>query len=72
MTKSSIPGKPFAKVANVKEGDRLVSDAGFTCIKQGTELVIQADKRLFVDCVKGRHYLEGQIEDGEYVGLYPA
>lgn len=66
----------FAKIKDVKAGDVLIADGGFTCIKKGASLLVYVDasnRDLYVSCEEGRHYLNGQAsKDGlEYVGLYP-
>ena len=62
------------KLTDIKTGDTLIADTGFTCIKGGTILTVQTDKdgTLFVPCSEGQHGLEGQTNDkGELVGLAP-
>ncbi len=66
----------FAKVSEVKAGDLLVTDNGFTCIKAGKQVKVeQAEDGLYFKCAHGRHYLSGQIDDLEgmseehYIGL---
>jgi hypothetical protein len=55
----------------VKPGDRLVADGGFTCISDGEVLVVETDDLgLFVPCRAGRHYLDGQEDvDGRLIGF---
>ena len=58
------------KLSEVKPGDVLIADGGFTCIKQGARLVVADD--LSVSCSHGKHFLDGQIDfdDGDtLVGL---
>lgn len=64
--------KQFAHIDDVCEGTHLVADGGFTCIEQGAELTVLADEDglLYVPCRDGMHYLEGQLDDNRYVGLY--
>ena len=60
----------FAKVSEVKEGDSLIADNGFTCIHG--EAVVQVFKDrdgLFVVCDEGKHYLDGQIKEDYYLGF---
>jgi hypothetical protein len=61
----------FMKRDQAKPGVSVVADDGFTCIKGGTVLVIEQDEEgeLFVPCAQGRHYLDGQLNDDEFVGL---
>ena len=68
--------KPFAKVSEVKEGTVLITDGGFTCLKEGEKVIVEKDNRgLFVKCCKKEgdygapkdnsrtqhHYLDGQL-----------
>lgn len=63
----------WATEAETKVGDRLVADGGFTCLGDG-EIVTVFDHNgaLCVSCSEGRHILEGQLENGRYVGLTKA
>ena len=67
-----LNGRPYAKLSETKLGDVLIADSGFTCILNGAECqVMQDDDGLYVPCQEGRHYLDGQTDDGEIlVGLY--
>lgn len=70
-------GRAYAKVSDVKEGDRLEVDGDFTCMKNGSVYTVCKDESgLFVLCKAGGHYLDGQIEgvgvEAFYMGLYPA
>lgn len=61
----------WATEANVREGDFLRADGGFTCIDEGAVLQVKRGKEgLFVSCSAGEHYIEGQLDDGcEYIGF---
>lgn len=77
---------PFPKLADLKAGDKLKADAGFTCLCDGEVTTVESDEGgLFVRCSAGegdygqpatalrdqRHYLDGQEgDDGECVGMY--
>ena len=61
----------FAKVSEIKAGDKVRLDAGFTCHEAGV-VTIKADDGLYFECDEGHHYLSGQIEDDHYVGIYKA
>ena len=65
-------GRLYAKATDVKVGDKLVSDDGFTCMDDGSAHEDRYSDGLYVSCEDGEHYLCGQIERGYYVGLYPA
>ena len=58
------------KLSEVKPGDVLIADGGFTCIELGATLVVGDD--LSVPCAHGKHFLDGQVDfdDGDtLVGL---
>jgi hypothetical protein len=73
MAKNMETGLEWAKVADVKVGDILVTDGGFICIRKGRRCrVHEDDGGLYIRCSAGHHYLDGQIdfEQGvDYVGL---
>lgn len=53
------------RLEDVKEGDVLVADGGFTCLKEGERCEVRKDEvGLYVLCQGGKHYLEGQTDDG--------
>lgn len=55
----------------VKRGDILITDGGFTCIRESTmRRVEQSDGRLYIKCDDGKHFLDGQCDDeGNLIGL---
>jgi len=61
------------KLSDVKQGDVLIADGGFTCLKEGQRCAVQSDSNgLFIPCNEGKHYLDGQVSfdnKGELVGL---
>lgn len=47
----------------VHEGSLLFPDAGFTCMGANEPKVVRANgEKLFVECSRGKHYLDGQYE----------
>ena len=60
-------------VKQVKAGDILVADGGFTCLRYGEECEVKMDRGrgLYVDCAMDKHYLDGQLSDDltEFVGF---
>lgn len=48
------------RMAEIKDGDTVVLDAGFTCVKAGPITVRKDDRGLYFNCSHGRHYLDGQ------------
>lgn len=60
------------KLSDVKVGDTLIADAGFTCMKPGPKTVAADADGLFVLCDEGRHGLDGQLAldgSGRLVGF---
>lgn len=58
------------KLNDLKAGDTIIADGGFTCMKAGEKIVEADDAGLYVKCRSGHHYLDGQeAEDGELIGL---
>lgn len=65
----------YAKENEIKAGDTVIADDGFTCIKDNARLKVNKDKKseLYVKCGCGRHYLAGQLDDGDtYIGFTKA
>ena len=52
-----------AKLKELKAGDVVYTDAGFTCLDAGKHHVHEDEDGLYIKCDEGRHYLEGQIND---------
>ena len=77
-----IEPREFAKASDVKEGDFLIADSGFDCIKPDAKLEVKANSsnELFVACNEGMHCLDGQLGGPfggfhtrtHYVGFYKA
>lgn len=66
-------GNQWAKLSQLKAGDWIKADDGFTCIKHGAILQVRCDSDgdLFVPCRSGGHSLSGQADDGEHIiGFY--
>lgn len=60
------------KLRDLKAGDSVFADGGFTCLRGGFHFVEADGDGLFIQCDDGKHYLVGQEnENGELVGLYP-
>lgn len=62
---------PWATIAQVGIGTRLVAGDGFTCLAEDTVVTVAEDEfGLFVPCDEGRHRLDGQLDDGDaYIGF---
>jgi hypothetical protein len=69
------PRRDFALIDEVKPGDFLVTDGGFTCLAAGSLRRVEADAEghLFIRCAEGEHGLEGQVDNEErcLIGLFP-
>ena len=66
-------GPRWANLKNVKPGDRLFTDGGFTCMEAGELKVVRRDEggQLYVACRDGKHLLDGQNDgDGKLIGVY--
>ena len=65
-------GREYAKLTHLKNGDFIELDSGFTCHPPGIVLVRIEAGRLYFDCDKHKHYLDGQLaDDGDsLVGIY--
>lgn len=66
--------RPYARLDDLKRGDRVIVDDGFTCMTAWSEKIVDEDNAgLFVDCEDGGHGLDGQDDgDGFLVGIYLA
>jgi hypothetical protein len=60
----------------IKVGDTLIADGGFTCLADGCRCLVRLDQArsapndgLYVECAEGRHFLDGQWEDGVIIGF---
>lgn len=67
-------GRSYAKLSELKVGDTIELDGGFTCRQAGRATVkARPDGALYFDCTDGGHALHGQADDGEnLVGIYRA
>lgn len=66
----------WSKLEDLKPGDKLKADGGFTCLKEGDirEVKLHECGSLYVDCADGgKHFLEGQLDyktdSGEVIGF---
>lgn len=58
------------KLCDIKEGDVIKLDAGFTCVDAGKAKVKKDDDGLYFACRNIKHYLDGQEDDeGNLVGI---
>ena len=59
-------------MSEIKPGDKLIADAGFTCLSEDEVVEVKADAKgeLYIPCEEGEHYLDGQATgDGICVGF---
>lgn len=59
------------KLSNINEGDTVLVDSGFTCMKSGPKLVLKNETGdLYIACEDGHHLIDGQIgTDGNLIGI---
>jgi hypothetical protein len=65
-------GRPYAKLSELREGQTVELDGGFTCTTAITVL-LRKDERgvLGFTCDEGFHRIDGQADDGEHcIGVY--
>lgn len=61
------------KLTDIKAGDIIMADAGFTCLNSGHHVVEESRLGLYIRCDHGEHYLAGQEDEGgELVGISAA
>ena len=64
-------GRPWAKLSELKPGDTIELDAGFSCAHLGPREIVKDARGFYFICAQGSHYLDGQADDGEHcVGVY--
>lgn len=61
----------MTRLSELKRGDVLIADGGFSCLREGEPVAVQEDPSgLFVACKDGQHFLSGQTDDGDtLIGL---
>lgn len=60
------------KLSDLKAGDIVQTDDGFTCLPEGQHRVEADDEgELYIHCSDGKHFLSGQEDEetGELIGL---
>ena len=77
MSTHSLDGREWARLSQLKPGDTVIADGGFTCIPDGARLQVceHAEGGLCVPCAEGGHHLDGQLfakDNDHLVGLWPA
>lgn len=75
MSTHSTDGQEWARLSQLKPGDKVRTDGGFTCGMNNKTLEVKQDGsgNLYVDCDEGQHNLDGQADDGDHlVGMWPA
>lgn len=77
MTTHNTAGVEYAKITDLRAGDKVNVDDGFICRKGGWATVRRAKNRrgpaaLYIPCRHGGHYLDGQCDDGDHcIGITP-
>jgi hypothetical protein len=63
--------RTFAKLSELKAGDTIELDGGFSCHPAGKVLVESCYGYLYFRCSRNKHFLSGQLdESGNLVGIY--
>lgn len=63
----------YLKEGEIKAGDTVRLDGGFTCVEAGLTIVQEDSGGLWFPCSSGRHYIDGQLKKtGEYMGISAA
>lgn len=58
------------KLTDIKAGDAVITDDGFTCMPSKRTKVREDDIGLYVPCRSGKHYLDGQLDGrGHLIGI---
>lgn len=67
-------GNPYLKLSDARPGMTVWLDGGFTCHASGrARLHGKYGPGAWYTCDAGRHYIDGQCDDGGYcIGIYPA
>lgn len=55
----------MVKLTDIKPGDFVTVDGGFTCMTEGKEYEVfeDADGDLFIECTKDGHWLDSQEDE---------
>jgi hypothetical protein len=67
-----LAGRPWAKLSELHDLSLIELDTGFDCAS-GKKCVYEdpESKRLYFPCKHGRHWIDGQTDDGEHlIGIY--
>lgn len=73
MPTHDIQNRPYARLSQLKPGDIVIVDDGFTCMTAWSEKEIRTgDCGLYIECEKGIHTIDGQLDiDGAaLIGIY--
>lgn len=68
-------GRPYATFDDLKPGDRVEVDGGFSCIPKGAKYIVENGEEdgLFITAGGHRHYLDGSLDfttQKFYMGVY--
>lgn len=64
-------GNAYARIVDLKAGDKVELDESFSCAPAGQTTIEEIDGHLYFNCDEGRHYLVGQDDgDGYCIGIY--
>lgn len=75
MSTHDIYGREYARMSQLKVGDKLECDGGFTCIPDKAIREVKMNNHgLYIDCEEEGHQLDGQLADDNdhLIGLFLA
>lgn len=66
-------GRTYARLSELKEGDKIKVDGDFPCMEPWSEHtvhyhgedILALRSRLYIDCKHGKHFLDGQLIDNK-------
>lgn len=73
MSTHDKQGRPWAKLSEIKFGDKIQVDGDFPCIFASEVKEVKTDgEKLYVECTEGKHFLAGQLSDDKntLIGIY--
>ena len=68
-----LNGRPYARLDQLKAGDKVETDGDFTCRPAGQVSTVEQDDNgpLYIPCNEDRHDLDGQLDEKGYlIGVY--
>lgn len=71
MSTHDLNGRPYAKLSELRVGDKVMVDGGFSCMHDGDVKIVKEKDGLYIDCRYGHHHLHALATDDEHcIGIY--